>query len=207
MRAPSNRRSDKEIIDAIIKEACDRSVEPLVKRRVDDLRKLFSPFTGSRRDNADYLEDLGKLIEKLMKKLTMAPWPLSVAVTDAEFFDRLSAEKYTAIWINPQTRLIAQRLSGRTSLLAVLNGLHARCEQLRERKLGIHGLHDNKKLGAACASRELLEHIAGMTGKKLSLSGRRESKFCEIAALFFEAMTGKRAADLKRACETVRAKR
>src|SRR5262249_60946510 len=205
MRAP--RRSDQEIINAIIKEAGDRSVGPLVKRRINDLRVLFSPFTGSRRNNAERIEDLDELIEKLMKKLTTLPWPLSVAVTDAEFFDRLSEAEYTAIWINPQTRLIAQTASGRTSLLAVLAGLRARCEKLRKRKLGLHGLNDNQKLGAAIASRELLEHIAVMTEGELSLSCRRESKFCEIAALFFEAMTGKHAADLRRQCETVRGKR
>jgi hypothetical protein len=205
MRAPSNRRSDKEIIDAIIKEAGDRSVAPQVKRRIDDLRELPPPFPGSQRDNANYLKDLSKLIDKLKKKLTTAPWPLSVAVTDAGLFDRLFDAKYTAIWINSRTRLIAQRPSGRTSLLAILDGLRTRCDRLRESGLGIHGHHDYRKLGAAIAARELLEHIASMTGKKLSLSCRRESKFCEIATLFFEAMTGKHAADLRRACEHVAA--
>ena len=205
MRAPSNRRCDKEIIDAIMKEAGDRSVAPQVKRRIDDLRGRPPPFPGLRRDNANYLKDLTKLIDKLKKKLTTAPWPLSVAVTDAEFFDRLFDAKYTAIWINPRTRLIAQRPSGRTSLLAILDGLRARCDQLRELGLGISGYHNYHKLGAAIAARELLEQIASMTGKKLSLSCRRESKFCEIAALFFEAMTGKHAADLRRACERVAA--
>ena len=81
MRAPSNRRSDKEIIDAIIKEAGERSVAPQVKRRIDDLRGRPPPFPGLRRDNANYLKDLSKLIDKLKKKLTTAPWPLSVAVT------------------------------------------------------------------------------------------------------------------------------
>jgi hypothetical protein len=62
MRAPSDKRSDKEIIDDIINQVGDRSVEPLVKRRVDDLRKLSSPFSGNRRDNADYRE---KAVAKL----------------------------------------------------------------------------------------------------------------------------------------------
>src|SRR5262249_62029923 len=81
-------------------------------------------FPGSQRDNADYLEDLSKLINKLKKKLTTAPWPLSVAVTDAEFFDRLSDAKYTAIWINPRTRLI--RSEEHTSELQSLTNLVCR---------------------------------------------------------------------------------
>jgi hypothetical protein len=168
MRAPSTRRSDKEIIDAIMKEAGDRSVAPLVKRRIEDLRELPPPFLGSQRDNADYLKDLSKVIDKLKKKLTIAPWPLSVAITDAEFFDRLLDAEYTAIWFNPRTRLMAQRPSGRTSLLEILDGLRTRCDRLRERGLGITGYYDYRKLGAASYAREVLEHIAGMTGKKLS---------------------------------------
>jgi hypothetical protein len=162
MPAPSNRRSDKEIIDAIIKEAGDRSVEPLVKRRVDDLRELFSPFTGSRRNNADYLEDLGKLIDKLKKKLTMAPWPLSAALSKPEMFNNLVAHQYTGIGINPQTRLIAQFPGRLTSFLADLDLWRERCEQLRT--LGTHKNLDYRKLGAAIAARELLEHIACITG-------------------------------------------
>jgi hypothetical protein len=202
MRAPSNRRSDNEIIDAIIKEAGgDRSIEPLVKRRIHDLRELFSPFTGNRRDNADYLKGLGKLIDKLRKKLTRAPWPLSAALARPEMFNSLAAFQYTGIGINPQTRLIAQGPSQLTNFLADLDRWRARCEQLRA--LGTSKKLDYRKVGAAIASCELLEQIAGVTGKKLSLSCRRESKFCEIAALFFEAMTGEPAADLRRACERV----
>jgi hypothetical protein len=89
MRTPSDKRSDKEIIDEIINQAGDRSVEPLVKRRVDDLRKLSSPFTGNRRDNADYLEDLSKLIVRLKKQLKTVPWPLSAALSKPELFNRL----------------------------------------------------------------------------------------------------------------------
>jgi hypothetical protein len=206
MRTPSDKRSDKEIIDEIINQAGDRSVEPLVKRRVDDLRKLSSPFTGNRRDNADYLEDLSKLIVRLEKQLKTVPWPLSAALSKPELFNRLLMFQYTGIGINPQTRLMVQvqgpnRL---TSFLAYLDWWRAQCEQLRD--LGTNKRLDYRKLGAAIASCELLESIAGMTGKKLSLSCRRKSKFCEIAALFFEAMTGEYAADLRRQCENVRAK-
>jgi hypothetical protein len=205
MRAPTNRRSDNEIIADILKQAGDRSVAPLVKRRMDDLRELPSPFMGKRRDNEDYLRELIKWIDNGKRKLTRLPWPLSVAVTDAEFFDRLLAARFTAIWINPRTRLIEQRPSGRTSLLAILEGLRARCDHLRE--LGIHGTRwkNHQKLDAATASREVLEHIAGMTGKRLSLSGRRTSKFVAIASLFYEAMTGVPNADLRWACELVAA--
>jgi len=211
MPAPSNRRSDKEIIDAIIKKAgrsiepaINRSIEPVIKQRIADLRELPSPFTGKRRDNKDYTRDLINWIDEGKQKLTRLPWPLSIAVTDAEFFDRILAGGPTGIWINPRTRLIAQKPSGRTSLITLLDGLRARCEQLQG--LGLHGLLNEQKLNAAIASRELLEYIAGVpTGEELSLGCRRDGKFCEIAALFFEAMTGKLGADLRRQCEHVAA--
>lgn len=205
MRAPTNRRSDQEIIDAIIKKAGDRSVEPLVKRRLADLRDLFSPFTGNRRDNREYLRDLAKDFDGLKERLTRAPWPLSAALSKPEMFNTLVDLQYSAIGINPQTRLIAQGPSRLTKFLADLDSWRARYEQLRD--VGESGLRDYRKLGCAIASRELLEHNAVMTEGELSLSCRRESKYCEIAALFFEALTGKHAADLRRQCETVRGKR
>src|SRR6516164_3147807 len=204
MRAPANKRDDKEIIDDLIKEAGDRSVEPLIKRRIDDLRELFSPFTGNRGDNREYLRDLVKDFDKLKKRLTQTPWPLSAALSKPEMFNALVAHQYTGIGINPQTRLIAQGPSRLTKFLAELDWWRAQCERLRE--LGTHKSLDYRKIGAAIAAREVLEHIAGMTGTRLSLSCRRESKYCEIAALFFETLTGEHKADLRRACETVRAK-
>jgi hypothetical protein len=205
MRAPSDKRSTDEIVADIIKEAGDRSTERLIKRRIDDLRNLFSPFTGNRRDNGEYLRDLAKDFDRLKKRLTQAPWPLSAALSKPEMFNNLVAHQYTGIGINPQTRLIAQGPSRLTSFLADLDWWRARCEQLRV--LGTHNNLDYRKLGAAIASRELLEHIAGLTGEKLSLSCRRESEFCKIAGLFFEAVTGEHAADLRRACRTVHANR
>jgi hypothetical protein len=208
MRAPSDRHTDKEIIEAIVKEAGGRSVEPpvdpLIKRRIADLRELFSPFTGNRRDNREYLSDLIKDFDKLKKKLKHAPWPLSAALSMPEMFNSLVARQHTGIGINPQTRLIAQRMPGRlTGFLADLDLWRGRCDQLRT--LGTHKNLDYLKLGCAIAARELLEHIAAMAGKELSLSGRRTSKFVVIAALFYEAITEMHNADLRWACDRVAA--
>jgi hypothetical protein len=171
MRAPSNQRSDKEIIDALIREAGGRYIKPplelLIKRRIDDLRELISPFTGNRKDNRDYLRDLIKDCDELKKRLTRAPWPLSGALSKPEMFNSQVAD-HTGIGINLQTRLIAQWPSRLTNLLRDLDSWRARCEQLQA-----HGTHKNldyRKVGAAIAAREVLEQIAAMTGKKLSLS-------------------------------------
>jgi hypothetical protein len=165
-------RGDKEIIDALIREAGGRYIkpplEPLIKRRIDDLRELISPFTGNRKDNRDYLRDLIKDCDELKKRLTRAPWPLSAPLSKPEMFNSLVADQYTGIGINPQTRLIAQGPSRLTNLLRDLDSWRGRCEQLQA--LGTHENLDYRKVGAAIAAREVLEQIAAMTGKKLSLS-------------------------------------
>jgi len=208
MRAPADKRTDDEIVADIIKKAGDHSVKRLVQRLINDLRSLPPPFTGNAKDNKDAATDLRKQLKHLKRTLTRLPYPLPTAFFAPKLFYQLASlqAEGTGIGVNAQTRqLLTQELKGRAILIAELDRLSGECDRVIQHGLGVHKGVEHQKLHAAIASREVLEFVANMTGKKLSLGCRQTGPFCTIAALFFEAMSGKQDADLRRACGHVAA--
>jgi len=198
MRASPSRRNDKEIIGAIIKETGDRSVEPLIKRRISDLRACLPPFTGNRTDNVEYANDLREQIIDLQRTLKK---PQSFLLK-ARFWQLWDAQG-TGIEINPQTRdWIAQEPA---PLTRELNWLHELCDAIIEYKPGKHGNTEHQHIAAAIVSSEVLEAVALHAGRKFRLHFSPTGKFIKIARLFHEAVTGERDADLERACKTLKA--
>jgi hypothetical protein len=214
VRAPASKRSDGEIVDDILKVAGERgivigdrrikSVKPFVLKLIDCLRAELPPFTGNRKINAEYARDLRKQIDKLQKILRRPPKPLPAVLFAPEMFFRLAELQGSMLGINPQTRGYLSRTPTRLAVLLLqLDWLRAQCDQIIGIKLGTHEALEQRKLDAAIAARELLEFVAVVTARKLPLSwGHRTSKYCKLAALFFEAATGEYGADLRRQCET-----
>ena len=213
MRAPASKRSNEEIVADIMKVANVRGfvingrikpIKPLVLKLIHCVRAELPPFTGNQKINEEYARDLRKQIDKLKRILTRAPKPLPAVLFAPKMFFQLAELQGSMLGINPQTRdYLAQTPTRLALLLAQLDWLRTQCDQIIEMKLGTHKALDQRKLDAAIASRELLEFVANVTGRKLPLSwGNRTSKYCELASLFFEAATGEGGADLRRQCET-----
>jgi len=218
MRAPVSKRSDDEIIADIMKVAGlrgfiigedpkhrrIRSIKPLVSKLIDNLRADPPPFTGNRKINREYARDLREQIDKLKKTLGRAPKPLSAVLFAPELFFQLAEQQGTALGINPQTRSYLSQTPTRLAvLLAQLDWLRVRCDQIIKIKLGTHGALDHKKLHAAIAGQEVLEFVAAVTGERPSLAVSLTSDYCRISSLFFEAATGRHVSDFRQACETV----
>jgi hypothetical protein len=218
MRTPASKRSNEEIVDDIMKVADVKGIiigedpknrrikpiRPFVLKLIQCLRAELPPFTGNRKINEEHARDLRKQIDKLKRTITRAPKPLSAVLFAPEMFSRLATRQGSMLGINPQTRdYLAQTPTRLAFLLAQLDWLRAQCAQIIEIKLGTHKALDQRKLDAAIAARELLEFVANVTERKLSLSwGHQTSKYCKLASLFFEAASGECGADLRRQCET-----
>jgi len=204
IQAPAEKRSTDEIVAEIMKEVKYLPVEVYVRRLIDDLRAGCSPFTGSRRDNKEYLSDLRKWTDKGKTLLSRAPRPLAAAVFAPERFESLYPLHGTALGINPRTRdYLAQDPERLSALNSELDRIRARCDELARRDLGKHAGAKSQQHHAAIASRTVLEAVASQTGTKLSLSRSATGKYCKVARLFFEAATGKHNENLQRACEAV----
>jgi hypothetical protein len=199
-----HRRSKDAIVAEIMGILDAPPVEPYVRKLVDNLCADRPPFIGNRSVNNEYLKDLSEQITKFKRLLRRAPAPLSTVLFSPELFWKLYDLQGSALGINPNTRdWLAKRNPARRALLVeLLNRLQAQCDQIRRHGLGMHGGVNHQKLGAAIASRTVLEEsIVYHPGKKLSLAVSGTSDYCRIASLFFEAATGEHDCDLRRACE------
>jgi len=199
MRAPTNKRSTDAIVTDIIKLVDYPPVRPLVERRIDDLRRMLTPFTGNQRENREYVKGLREQIIELQRTLNK---PQSFLLK-ARFWQLWGAQG-TAAETNPQTRdWIAQEPA---PLTRELNWLHALCDAIIEYKPGKHGNTEHQQMHAASASAEVLETVAAFHGeRKFPLHFSPTGKFIKIARLFHEAVTGERDADLERQCKTLKA--
>jgi hypothetical protein len=204
MRAPALRRSTNEIVTEIMEILEAPPVEIFVRKLIDWLRADCPPFIGNRNINDGYLKDLSKQITKFKRLLRSAPAPLSTALFSPELFWPLYVRQGTALGINPSTRdwLAKRNPVRRAFLVELLDRLQAQADEIRRRGLGMHGGVDYRKLCAAIASGDVLEHAATFhPERELSLSCSRRGAYCTIASLFFEAATGEHDCDLRRACK------
>jgi hypothetical protein len=201
-----DKRSKDEIVAEIMKILEAPLVEKYVSKLIDDLCKNPQPFTGNRRNNIDYLNDLRNGIKRFKRLLRKAPAPLRTVLFSPEFARGLLATQGTTGDFNPNLRnYLSQREPARlTQLVGVLDGLDARCEETARLALGTHAGANQLKRDAATASRDVIDSsITFYPEKKLSFSCSKTSEYCRIASLFFEAVTGEDESDLRRQCKAV----
>jgi hypothetical protein len=211
IQAPAERHSTDEIVAEIMKTVkCPpgetaKHIEVYVRKLIDDLCVKPPPFTGSRRDNTEYLKDLRKEADKFRKMLGKAPKPLAAALFAPERFGPLHALHGTALGINPMTRdYLAQEPARLAYVNSELDRICAQCDYLLRHRFGKHGAIETQQRHAAIASRTILEAVASLTGAEPpALSCSPTSDFCEVARLFLEATTGEHGKSLQRACEAV----
>jgi hypothetical protein len=210
MRAPSDKRSEDEIVTDIIKcVKCPPKVapyiEPLVRRLMGDLRTLREPFTGNQKENIEFAEKLHNQITKLEHTLKNTPSSFLSSFLFEERFWQIWADAQET-QINANTRsYIAQERAHQNHLAAILGQLRVRCDEIIKRKPGIHGGIKYQHRHAARASHTFLEAVAIHTETELQLTCSPTSKFVEAARLFHEAATGEDDADLRRACKALKA--
>jgi hypothetical protein len=202
MRAPSNRRGDKEIIADIIKLVEYPSFEKFIRRLINDLRDPIPPFSGNRKENAEFARELRKEIKKLKRMLKAPP---SVFLSDR--FWSLHPHYDIAFEVNPRTRAyISQEPERLRRFRGELNWIRSRCDEIIKLKLGQHGGVRDQQARAAGAAHIIFEEIANTTGTELRLTCSPTGKFCRLASLLFEAAGGKYNADLRRSCEAIAAR-
>jgi hypothetical protein len=212
MHAPSDKRSEDEIVADIIKcVKCPPEVAPfiqrIVRRLISDLSKLREPFTGNQKDNIKFAEKLRSQITKLEDTLKGTPSAFpSFFLFEERFWQIWANAQETPIEINANTRsYIAQERLQQNHFAARLNRLRVQCDEIIKREPGIHGGIKYQHRHAAIASFVTLQAVADFTRTELQLTCSSTSKFVETARLFHEAATDKENVDLRRACEALRA--
>jgi hypothetical protein len=199
MRAPSNRRSEKEIIADILKIANYPPVEALVRRRIVDLRAKLLPFTGNQRENLEYARGLRKQIINLERTLKSQ----RNFLLKPRFWSLWHA-RGTAIELVPHIRKYITEDSPRLKQFTEeLSWLRAVCDEIIKFKPGVHGNTKQLHWHAANASYEVLEEIGSHTGTEPWPTDAPEGKLCRLASLFHEAATGEYNLDLREACRGV----
>ena len=161
-------------------------VEKYVSKLIDDLCKNPQPFTGNRRNNIDYLNDLRNGIKRFKRLLRKAPAPLRTVLFSPEFARGLLATQGTTGDFNPNLRnYLSQREPARlTQLVGILDGLDARCEETARLALGTHAGANQLKRDAATASRDVIELLDHLLPRKeaivLLLKDERVLQDCEL---------------------------
>jgi hypothetical protein len=215
MRAPANKRSEREIVAEIIKcVGCAPEVAPsvqrIVQRLISDLRTAPERFSGIQKENVAFARKLrGQIveIERTLKSPSNNPFVLSV-VFEERFSQLWWNEQNTPIAINANSkRYIAQERLHQNYFFALLGRLREQCDKIISGKPGEHGGIEHQQRGAAWASFAVLESAANYTGTKLKLGCAPTSKFVRLAGLFHEAATGgdEYGADPVRACKAIKA--
>jgi len=185
------KRNDAAIVSDII-QACENKPSTYeVMAKIGELRELMrgSPFSGLRRTNKEYVEDLRKWIErgdKLFRRMPKDFNPFMLFTSD-----------------DGNANDIEKTLQGAEERAEVFFGNMAwfrqRLDQLASAKLGKPSSENFYQEIAVIAARELCErHGLPLTNTS------RISAYCKTANLFFEAMTGKQQS-LARACRALHA--
>jgi hypothetical protein len=204
MRAPANKRSDDEIVADILKFANCLAGEKLVRRLIEYLRADLPPITGNRKQNAAFVRELRKQIDKLEQILETAPNEFALPAVFGDRFWSLWVQQDLMFIINPQTRSYIEQDGERLKrFLGELHHIRSRCNDIIKLKLGAHAHLKNQHVHAAYAAKALFEVAAAESRTKPRLTSSPTSKFCRVASLFLEAATGEYDLDLQRACEAV----
>jgi hypothetical protein len=190
-------RSD-EIVTEIVNLLASKQDEPdkfatefSVRSTIQFLRapEMKKPLWGFNKSNDDALSALQENIGDLQKTFKGLP---------SKVLSLLAIERLPEQGQIPSPLEAQNALDRLKKIVAMLNYLQARCDQLLEQKPGEHGNTDfSQRLVAEEAWRLMKNH------KLKPASGIVGSDYGEIASLLFEAATGEYDKNLQRACKSV----
>jgi len=216
---PCDEERTNEIVADII-AAVGGVPESLVRRLIDDLRTETPSLTGNKRKNKVATRAVQRTAAAFKRALTTAPAPVHALIFAPEEFWPAFMWQGTAIEIGrcarstqgptgaPQVPRSVARLE---QFISGLDRIRAECDQILKIAPGRHGAVRYQQERAAMASaavmpfagehREMANGTVTFAGAPLTCSPT--SLYCRVAALFFEAISGKDNQDLRRACATV----
>jgi len=206
MRAPIPRRDTNDIVAAIVEECGDPSIEGHVRALIDGLRTETPPLFGNRKVNEEFADKLRRRINRVEAALKVVPegFPLLVLFAPEAFLPFYLLGQFPAGQgataeiaeglIDTAMEQTQKRLERLQQDLATLR---ARCDQVIALGLGEHGSAGYPQERAALCSREIMDRCG------LPLTCSPTSKYCKVASLFFEAMTGEENRDMRRPCESM----
>jgi hypothetical protein len=227
------RRSDDEIdreneIVADIIEAVEGVPESLVRGLIDDLRTEIPPLTGNQRVNTEAVRGVRKAVAGLKRKINALPAPVRSMLSGE--ITPLCMWQNTAIEVDPDARKARKDPTGRpipplpVPFLQPLAQFDQELDGIEKLGLGRHKGVRYQQERAAMASRAVMafagerrdiDELVTLTGERAAvakgaatfagapLTCAPDSLYCRVAALFYEAVSGKSDQDLRRACTTV----
>jgi hypothetical protein len=205
MRGPDKAqpRSAEEIAQEIVtKLDVGRTIEigQIVRRFINNLRQIKDepPEFGYRTENLEYLEELRSDIDRFRKTLGRVPNDnLFLTLFAPELKIRAPDRRGSSV-VQALDSMMEDAETEYGDLVLRLGGLGDRCAQIAGARPGKDKRFGQQQSRAALASRVLLAKV----GKKAT-SGTWQSLYRQVAALFYEAMTGEPVVDIKRACDDV----
>jgi hypothetical protein len=153
-----------------------------------ELAKGPDPWRGFCSKNREYANNILNAIDNLKKQLTAPP--------ESFFRGLLNADQPEEIKeLNSPEKLTEDvaDLSSRLAKLAV------QCRDVIAKRIGADPRADYKKTNTACAALLLMLNVS----EQSPTAGSPDSSFCFISSLIFEAVTGMRELNLRRACQKV----
>jgi len=151
-----------------------------------------APLWGNREENLKALKAIKKQAERLQTSLRDMPDTLRVLLFAPEHFNHLGTDV-------PSTKMQGQITARFLTTTKMLTWLRYRCSQLTGNAPGIHGNADYRKELAANEAYDFLR----CWGRRPASPKSETSLFREVAALFYEGLTGEQGSDLERACIAV----
>jgi hypothetical protein len=208
-KAAGRARDGADIVDRIVEEVGgDQSIREFVRDLMNGLLVLKNspPLMGNAKVNEEYARRLLRRINKLEETLKAVPegFPLSFLFTPERLLplflqSQVPIGRDATVEIAPElAEQILQEPEDRLEWLCEeMARLRTQCERIIQNRLGEHGNTGYPQERAAVAARELMERCG------LPLTCSQSSKYCIIAGMFYEAMTGLENQDLRRACESM----
>ena len=172
---------------------CSKSdVLAKIRGTIEELQREFAkapdPWRGFRSENKDYANNILRAIDNLKKQLAAPPESFFKALLNAtqpeEIKELDSPDKLTEDVAD---------LSSRLTKLAV------QCREVIANRIGADPRADYRKTNTACATLFLVLDVS----EQSPTAGSPDSSFCFISSLMFEAVTGMREQNLRRACQKV----
>jgi hypothetical protein len=167
----------------VLAKICD-SIEELKR----ELAKGPDPWRGFYRKNRKYASNILNAIDNLKKQLTAPP--------ESFFRGLLNADQPEEIKELNSPQKLTEDVADLSRRLAKLD---AQCRDVIAKRIGADPRADYKKTNTACEALFLMLKLS----EQAPTAGSLDSSFCFISSLIFEAVTGMREQNLRRACQKV----
>jgi hypothetical protein len=205
MRAPDKappRSVDKIAQDIITKLDAGRTIaiERMVRRLIDNLRQIKDkpPEFGNQRENLEYLRELRKDIDRLMKTLRRFPNENVFMTLFAPYLEIQAPDCRASSVVQAINAKMEDATTQYAEGVLWFEALRDRCDLIAKVRPGKHPHYGQQQFRAALAARVAMAKV----GKKAT-SGTWQSRFRQVATLFYEATTGEPEMDIERACDEV----